>query len=252
MIEQTGGKVCYDPETAAALGLKSYDDAADCDILFVVGGDGTILRAVHRYVRRGIRFVGVNCGHLGFMSETGLDEVEGFLEAAEAGRLVVDERMMLEARLSGSGERFLALNDLVLSGQERTKCVYMDLLIGGVLAQKYSGDGLIVATATGSTAYSLSAGGPIVAPNVSCILATPLCPHSLHSRSIVAGPDDKLTVRPVSEPLHLSADGRRGRLVRADEQVEIQCAPVRAQFVRLREDSFFPALQAKLAQWGRQ
>lgn len=247
-LEQSGAEISYDPDTAAALGLKEYRDAADCDILFVVGGDGTILRAVHRYVGRGVKFVGVNLGHLGFMSEIGPDDVTQFLEAAQAGRLYPDERMMLSA--SFGGRDLLALNDLVLSNRDRVHPVQLDLLINGVLAQQYIGDGLIVATATGSTAYSLSAGGPIVAPNVSCIVATPLCPHSLYARSLVTGPDDCLTVSPTSEAMFLSADGRPGIAVQPGEAVEIRCAPVKAQFVRLAPDAFFETLKTKLTQWG--
>lgn len=248
-LEQAGAEVLYDPETAAALGLTSFQDARDCDILFVIGGDGTILRAVHRYVRQGVKFVGINYGHLGFMSELGLGELQAFLQAAADGELFLDERMLLEAQ-AGS-DMMLALNDFVMTGCERTKSVQLDLYVNGALAQEYSGDGLIVATATGSTAYSLSAGGPIVSPNVSCMLITPLCPHSLSARAIVTGPDDVLAVRPVSEPLYLSPDGREGRSIGREEEVVIRCAPVRAQFVRLSPDSFFPTLKAKLAQWGR-
>lgn len=249
-LRQTGAQVSYDPETAAALGLAAYHDAANCDILFVIGGDGTILRAVDRYVDRGVLFVGINYGHLGFMSEIGLDELDAFLAAAAAGALHVDERMMLEARLGLEGPTLLALNELVLTNRERSKSVRMHLLINDTPALSFHGDGLIVATATGSTAYSLSAGGPIVAPNVPCILVTPLCPHSLSARSIVVGPDDTLTVRPKGEALYVSADGRPGCVLQTDEQIEIRQAPARAKFARLEQDTFFPTLEARLAQWG--
>lgn len=248
-LAQAGADISYDPETAAALGLGSFKDARDCDILFVLGGDGTILRAVHRYVRQGVQFVGINYGHLGFMSEIGLSEISDFLDAAAAGDLFVDDRMMLEARVGS--KTMLALNDVVITSCERFKSVQMDLTVNGSLAQQYSGDGLIVATATGSTAYSLSAGGPIVSPNVSCILITPLCPHLLSARSIVTGPDERLAVRPAGESLCVSADGRPGMHLGREEEVEICCAPVRAQFVRLAQDTFFPTLKAKLAQWDR-
>ena len=249
-LKATGARVSYDPETAAALGLTSFEDAADCDILFVVGGDGTILRAVDRYVERGVKFVGLNYGHLGFMSEIGLDELDSFLEAAQAGCLHVDDRMMLEARPSRGGRTLLALNELVLTNRERSKSIRMDLLINGSRALGFHGDGLIVATATGSTAYSLSAGGSIVAPNVPCILVTPLCPHSLSVRSIVVGPEDHVTVRPRGEALYVSSDGRPGNSLEAGEEISIRRAPVKAQFVRLDQETFFRTLKEKLAQWG--
>lgn len=218
--------------------------------MFVIGGDGTILRAVHRYVERGIRFVGINLGHLGFMSEIGLDEVSEFLTLVRQGRYWLDRRMMLTA-VCPDGCEVSVLNEVVITSCERARTAQMDLLIDGALAEEYNGDGLIIATATGSTAYSLSAGGPIVAPDMSCVLVTPICPHSLYARSILAGPESRLEIIPRSEALLLTPDGRSGIPFDGPDPVRIKKAPLEAQFVRLSSNVFFPTLKAKLAQWGR-
>lgn len=237
ILETNGLRPAFDPQTAERLGLTDYTDARECDVLFVIGGDGTILRAVDRYVRCGVRFVGINYGHLGFMSEIGLDEVPRFLTLLESGRAYLDKRMMLEGR--AGTEEFLALNELVIMRRERTKIARMDLMVNGALVEEYSGDGLIIATPTGSTAYSLSAGGPIVAPNVSCILITSLCPHSLNARSIVTAPEDRVTVTARSRDLFVSADGRAGIALPEGERAEMGVSPVRAVFARFSPDSFF-------------
>lgn len=125
-------------------------------------------------------------------------------------------------------------------GRERTKIARMDLLINDALAVEYDGDGLIISTPTGSTAYSLSAGGPIVAPNVSCVLITSLCPHSLSARSIIAAPEDRVTVIARSRDLFLSADGRSGAPLEENDRALIHVSPVRAVFARMARDGFFP------------
>lgn len=251
ILQKSGHVPCYDSQTAKELGLTEYVDARRCDVLFVIGGDGTILRAVDKYVHYGLWFVGINYGHLGFMSEIGLDEVAQFVSLVEQDRVYVDERMMLEARLASHEESILALNEFVIMRRERTKVAQMDLMVNGALADAYNGDGLIISTPSGSTAYSLSAGGPIVAPNVFCILITALCPHSLSARSIVAAPEDQVRVVPYSDDLILSADGRSGLRIDPGTHVEIQVSQVRAKFARLSRDSFFSTLNMKLAQWGR-
>lgn len=250
ILEKAGCEISYDPQTAAALGLETFVSADTCDMLFVIGGDGTILRAVHRYVARGVRFVGINLGHLGFMSEIGLDEVGEFLALVRQGRYRLDTRMMLSAECPGTPPADV-LNEVVITSCERAKTAQMDLLIDGALAEEYNGDGLIIATATGSTAYSLSAGGPIIAPEMACILVTPICPHSLYARSIVTGPESELMVIPRSDALLVTPDGRAGIALSGSAPVRISRAPLAAQFVRLSSNVFFPTLKAKLAQWGR-
>lgn len=251
ILRALGKEVRFDEETAEHLGILDWKDARDADALFVLGGDGTILNAARQYVPYGVPLVGVNLGHLGFMSELTMDDIEDFVAAAENGALVRDERMMLECRIPGR-EPVLALNDFLVTRRER-KMARMHLLINGSPAEEYNGDGLIVATPTGSTAYALSAGGPIVAPNVRCILVAPLCSHSLYARSIIAAPEDEIAVCSTQQDMIVSADGTEAVPLPRAEQASFEVSGAVCAFLRTRPDTFFPTLHARLEQWsGRQ
>lgn len=251
-LERRDCAVCYDENTAKALKISDFQDAKHADVLFVLGGDGTILRAARKYVGYGIKLIGINIGHLGFMSEINLDDIESALDQVIKGDYIIDERMMLEAEVSGRKKPLLALNDFIVSKVNRTHMVKLDLYINGSLAELYNGDGLIVATPTGSTAYSLSAGGPIVAPNVNCVLITPICPHSLYARSIIAKFSDVVKVAPFSgeKDVTLTADGQEIVRIRESDEVTICRSGLVTQFIRLKKDHFFPQLKDKLAQWS--
>lgn len=248
-LKKAGQTVSYDENTARELDLPEWADARDADALFVLGGDGTILSAARRYVPYGVPLVGVNLGHLGFMSELTLDDVEAFVHAVENGEVVYDRRMMLECVLPDS-EPIAALNDFLVARLER-KTARLDLLINDAPADAYNGDGLIVATPTGSTAYSLSAGGPIVAPNVRCIVVTPLCSHSLYARSIIAAPEDRITVRAAHHDLYVSADGTEPVLLRHGEYALFRASSSVCTFLRAESDTFFPTLRPRMEQWSR-
>lgn len=252
VLEDAGCFVCYDGDTADMLGLDEYVDAREAEALFILGGDGTILRAARRYVPTGIPLIGINIGHLGFMSELNLPDVEKMIEHIRKKDYVIDERMMLEARINGTGRVFIALNDFIITKINRTRMVQLDLYVNGTLADLYNGDGLIVATPTGSTAYSLSAGGPVIAPNVNCMLITPMCPHSLYARSIVTKYSDTITVRPREgeENVTFSADGQEGAYLSDTDMIEIKRSDLSAKFLRFTKDRFFPELKDKLAQWS--
>ncbi|MEA5002908.1 MAG: NAD(+)/NADH kinase [Christensenella sp.] len=244
--------VCYDKETAIMLGIADFEDARHADVLFVLGGDGTILRAARKYVECGTKFLGINIGHLGFMSEIGVDDIDAAIVKVMNDEYLIDERMMLEARLSHLEEPLLALNDVIISKENRTHMVKFDLYINDSLAELYNGDGLIVSTPTGSTAYSLSAGGPIVAPNVNCMLVTPICPHSLYARSIIAKFSDVVKVAPFAgeENVTLTADGQEIVHIPEGEDVTIYRSKLVTQFIRFNKNHFFPQLKDKLAQWS--
>lgn len=251
-LEEAQYNICYDEDTAALLGIQKYTDAKEADALFILGGDGTILRAARKYVSMGIPLIGVNIGHLGFMSELNLPDVKRMLGHIEKKNYVIDERMMLEAKINGTGHAYVALNDFIITKENRTRMVQLDLYVNETLAEHYNGDGLIVATPTGSTAYSLSAGGPVIAPNVNCILITPMCPHSLYARSIVTKYSDKITVRPREGQTEVtfSADGQEWGRLRETDCLEISSSALIAKFLRITDDTFFPQLKDKLAQWS--
>lgn len=252
VLEAADCTVCYDEDTATFLGICDYTDAKDADALFILGGDGTILRAARKYVSRHIPLIGVNLGHLGFMSELNPDDIACMVDHIRNKDYVIDERMMLEAKINGTGHSFIALNDFIITKENRTRMVQLDLYINSTLAEHYNGDGLIVATPTGSTAYSLSAGGPVIAPNVNCILITPMCPHSLYARSIVTKYNDVISVRPRAgqERVTFSADGQEWGQLQETDRIEIRSSGLIARFLRLTDDTFFPQLKDKLAQWS--
>ena len=152
----------------------------------------------------------------------------------------------------GKDRSFIALNDFIITKENRTRMVRVDLYVNGNLAELYNGDGLVIASPTGSTAYSLSAGGPIIAPNVNCFLITPLCSHSLYARSIVTRYSDTIMVKPHEgeSDVTLSADGQETYFLTDQDEVTIQKSQLKARFLRITNDHFFPQLKDKLAQWS--
>lgn len=196
-------------ETVIHSDYKSYlqnrkvsfcDDTAQmlrgCDAIVAVGGDGTIIHCAHHAADAGKPILGVNVGRLGFVAGLETDEFDE-LGKLVSGNYTVQERMLLEVRVpSENGEKtFTALNDAVLSRGSFSRMLDLKVRYGGDRVFSYRADGLIVSTPTGSTAYSLSAGGPVVDPDMNCILLSPLCPHSLFSRTVVFGPDARLGVQ---------------------------------------------------------
>lgn len=251
-LEAAECEICYDSETASILGISEYEDAKHCDVLLILGGDGTILHAAHKYVKYGIYLAGINFGRLGFMSEINIEDVGSFIQRVKEGSYIIDERMMLEAKVPSHGKTLYALNDFAIVRENHTKMMQMDLYVNHTLAENYNGDGLVVATPTGSTAYSLSAGGPIVAPNMQCIVITPICPHSLYARSIVTRCTDVVEVCPTNCPagIVLSVDGQQEISLKKNDIVKIQFTEQKAKFIRMSADTFFPQLKSKLAQWS--
>lgn len=252
VLKQHGFDSYYDADTAKELGVHDFKDAKDADVLFILGGDGTILRAARKYVEFGTNLVGLNTGRLGFMSEIYLEDINLMIDKLLDGDYTVDKRMMLEAEAPGQSTTVMVLNDFVIKGQNQSKMVQLDLYVNGVLAENYNGDGLIIATPTGSTAYALAAGGPIVAPNVNCIVVTPICPHSLYARSIVIKYSDVIRVvsRQQQEAMLISADGQALIKLNGEKGVTIKMSDTCAKFLRIKSDNFFPLLKQKLAQWN--
>lgn len=252
LLEEADHQVLLDSDIDVEINEKNYKDAKKSDILFVLGGDGTILRAIRKYGHLDIPLVGINIGHLGFMSELSLDEVIPFLECIKRGDYKLDERMMLEAELiDGSEVTLSALNDIVITRANRTNMVRLNIFIDGELTENFCGDGLIITTPTGSTAYSLAAGGPIVAPNLKCIIITPICGHSLYARSIVvdAASIIKITSSESEDDIAISADGADGYVKSGNVEIIVKSSNLTTKFLRTKKDTFFTQLQNKLAQW---
>jgi NAD+ kinase len=225
------------------------------DAILVLGGDGTFLSAAREAARADVPILGVNLGGLGFLTETAESDLHVALERLIAGDVEIEHRMMVEARVGsrrGTTWTECGLNDVVIHQADESRMVRLDLRIGPTRIGTLAADGLIVATPTGSTAYSLSAGGPIVRPTIEALLATPICPHSLVFRPLLIGADEKLRVR-VGESVsraRLTIDGQISRLLAPGDEVEIRRAKARVAMLSLKRESFYEVLREKLAWAG--
>ena len=223
------------------------------DLLIVLGGDGTLLSMARAVGDLGVPIMGVNLGGLGFMTATTLDEMLPSLEAALAGRMVVEERLMLAARVVRSNDTMcehMALNDIVITKSAMSRIISLAVSVEGEYATAYRADGLIISTPTGSTAYSLSAGGPIVFPSVEAIVITPICSHTLTNRPIVLPAAHRIEVTVQSDQeIMLTLDGQVGVGLRERDVVEVVKARSRMRLVRFPQKDFFSVLRTKL-KWG--
>ena len=220
----------------------------DCDVLLAVGGDGTIISAAKLAAERNIPLLGLNAGKLGFTA--GLEPGQlHLLPKLIKGRWHEERRMMLEVSLYSEEDqrRFYALNDAVVSA-ELAKIVEYRMAIGGNSSYLYRADGFLVATPTGSTAYSLSAGGPVVEPTLDCMIYTPICPHSLFNRSVAFAPDTRLVVDiPRNRGrLFLTVDGAEPVELWAGDRLVFTRARRYARFIKLTNNSFYDILNQKL------
>jgi len=222
------------------------------ELLIVLGGDGTLIRAAQVAAPLGVPILGINTGHLGFLTEVETTEVQDNLEQILAGNYRVEERMMLIARVFRAGHQLLevtALNDAVVSKGPRARLVHLEILIDKTPVARYRADGVVVSTPTGSTAYSLSAGGPIVGPTVDVLLVTPICPHTMSSRAMVVGGGEEVAVNVISSPgeVGLSADGSDPFPLEAGDRVVVVRAPYLAKLVRRKGYRFYDVLRQKLS-----
>jgi len=234
-------------------GEKSRAQMSDTDLILSIGGDGTILRAAQAVVPHPIPITGINLGKLGFMTELGADEAVAKLPALLAGGGWIDERATLEAELlpteePGSPRIFYALNDVVVSRGAVARVVYIDASINGEPLTTYKADGVIVATATGSTGYSLAARGPILHPQAEEFLLLPIVPHLSSAYTLVLPSTAvvKLRISSVHEAT-LSVDGHINLPLSSGTVVTVKLGSNRARFLRIRpQDSFYSSLEQKL------
>jgi NAD+ kinase len=221
------------------------------DLAIVLGGDGTFLMAAGMYGPGETPLLGVNLGRLGFLAEVERGELEQALAKLVAGEYVVEKRGMLAARVQRRGERVFAalvLNDVVVTKGPLARIIHLEVAVGSVRIGSYRGDGLIVATPTGSTGYSLSAGGPIVAPNVDMILITPICPHTLNVRPIVVARCTKISVdmKDCGADTYLTLDGQQSFRLERGDRLEITDSKHQTSLVRLKGIDFFEILARKI------
>ncbi len=226
------------------------------DLLITLGGDGTLLWGARLVAERNVPVLGINLGHMGFLTSVTENGIEGAMERLFTGDYLVDSRSTLEARLVGEDgtqhARYLALNDFVIHKRGMARVTRLELLVGEGNDQEeiggFTGDGVVVSTPTGSTAYSLSAGGPIVAPGMGCIIVTPICPHTLAVRPLVISAEETVTVLPLDRAgtLVLTVDGQEESELSRGESVVIRQAEARVDLIRIPGQTFFSTLRQKL------
>lgn len=223
--------------------------AAECDIIIAIGGDGTILTASAQASANNKPLLGINTGRLGFMASMERDELEG-LARLKTGDYCTEERMMLDASLVRDGETVsshTALNDVVIA-RPYSKITDYEILTDGIVVSSMRSDGMVFATPTGSTAYALSAGGPILEPETECIQLTPICPHSLFSRTMVFKSERVLEVRHYSDggSVYFSVDGKSSCAMTRDERLIIRKSEKKLRLIDIKGHSFFGAVNSKL------
>jgi NAD+ kinase len=258
-LESRGKHVFIDNRTAAAIkreGCAPSEIPAYVEMIIVLGGDGTLLSAA-RFVadaRTDVPIFGVNLGSLGFMAELSLDELYDNLEKAIAGKLETEDRMMLAANVIREGKsvvRYRVLNDAVINKGALARMMELKVSVNDGHLTTLRADGLILATPTGSTAYSLSAGGPIIHPTIHCFVITPICPHTLSNRPIALPDSVVVTVclTSPSEDVSLTLDGQIGFPLVPNDIVEIRKSRYKMKLIKHPAKSYYEILRTKL-KWG--
>ncbi len=248
-----------DPETARITGRRDRTRplaslAGAVDLMLILGGDGTLLGVARNMPRRPVPILGVNLGSLGFLTETTLEEAESVLAGVLEGRFEIERRMMLQATML-RGRKAIArqrlLNDVVINKSALARIVEMNVQIDRKFVAAYHADGLIVSTPTGSTAYSLSAGGPIVLPSLHAFCITPICPHTLTNRPLVV-PDTvriEVTLQTGAEDVYCTMDGQIGFPMNAGDTLRIRRSAFALPLVVSKHRNYFDVLRRKL-HWG--
>ena len=258
LIQRAGRKVFCNAETAALARLKipAFADAAalarEVDLLLVFGGDGTMLHVARAIAGSPTPMLGVNIGGLGFLTGVPSDELAGALKCVWNGEFRYESRALIETSGRCNGKKIVesALNDIVVSRGAVSRLISLDVSVDGELITRYRCDGLIISSPTGSTAYSLSAGGAVVLPTAEVFAMTPICPHALSNRSIILPLSSKILVKAIS-PLPstiLSVDGQVVGELDAGDEVTIRRSRRTIRLVHLADNSFLEALRRKL-QW---
>ena len=226
----------------------------DIELIVVMGGDGTILSVARHYGQKGIPLLGVNVGGLGFLTEVSLDELYPCMERVLAAQYQVEERLMLTATLFREGRAIWeehVLNDAVINKGALARIAGLTICIDGEYLTTYRADGLIIATPTGSTAYTLSAGGPIVFPTLRHLILLPICPHTLSNRPIIL-PESVtvgVTLDDKGQDLYLTLDGQVGQTIQPGDRMEVRACPHNLKLVISPHRSYFQILRTKLG-WG--
>lgn len=256
-LEAHGAEVtCVDHEDFLRNSAGGGRDAVSPECALVLGGDGTLLRAARNMMDRDIPLLGVNLGTLGYLAEVEIGAIEPALDKLLQGSYTREERMMLEGhvRKRESGEENVALNDIVISRCGSLQILTLHIYVNGQFLNRFSADGMIVATPTGSTGYNMSAGGPVVEPSASLLLLTPICPHTLSTRSIVLAPEDEIRIEiPRGRDGRLQAveanfDGSHKIGLETGDSIVVRKAARTTGILKLNTESFLTVLHKKMGE----
>jgi NAD+ kinase len=258
-LRARGVEVFYDMETGQCIPSEQHEIPREelpsrVDLLLVLGGDGTLLAAARLLNDRTVPILPVNVGGLGFLTSVTLDELYPVLERALAGEQRISERMLLQAEVMRGGkviEQHRALNDAVLNKAAVARMSRFDLHVDGSFVCSFRADGLIISTPTGSTAYSLAAGGPIVYPVLDSFVITPICPHTLSNRPLVIPDTCKIEIEfeAGEESIYLTLDGQVGIELLQGDRLVVNKAPTKLRLIRPTRKNYFEILRSKL-KWG--
>lgn len=253
-LEKAGIKVLLEDHISQYMGLNSTENLwSNSDLLVVAGGDGTLLRAVHKSIAKEIPILGVHMGRLGFLAEVTPEEIYTVIGSVLKGDYLKDERTTFDAEIIRDGvsiSKDTVLNDVVINKSALARIIEIEVWVDTTFITRYRGDGLILSTPTGSTAYNLAADGPIVHPDVAAIILTPICPHILSNRTIILPDSDVVSVvvdtSGKSDDIFITLDGQRGYPLKPGDRIRIKKAAHRAVLVRSPGRDYFKVLRTKL------
>ena len=255
ILKKRNIQICANKSLADALeapGLYEPSGYSECEMLIVLGGDGTILRALDLAIPYDLPILGINVGRLGFLTEIEMKDMEQDLQLVLDGRYTIDERMTISVD-GYDNETMFALNEIVISrSTPEMRILSLEYCSYGTVINRISGDGMIIASSTGSTAYSLSAGGPIVSPGLDCFVLTPVCPHMLNVRPVILSSNDRITIRAADDRSQARAvlDGRKFIPMEGENaEITIRRSPRNAKFIRVHDRNYFELLRGKLSEW---
>ena len=247
-------EINIDSVSGGMIGVMGMDFDLLCensDILVTLGGDGTLISAVRRSFKHNIPILGVYAGSLGFLADIKLEEFEEFVKKMLKGEVRVDERAILEAEFTQNRKKIVqySFNDIVLTRHSISNMIHIETLVDAKAFNTYFGDGVIVSTPTGSTAYNLSAGGPVLFPLTNVFALTPICPHSLSQRPVVLPGEFSIEMKTPKERALLIIDGQDKYELEQDESIKIQLASKKVKLIHREEFNYFDILKEKLG-WG--
>lgn len=235
----------HDMNVKIVQNAKNFEELVGLDILAVIGGDGTILRYASASAEARVPILGVHLGRIGFLSEVEAGDFDRALTAFHAGQYHLERRMMLSYQINDD-EPVDCLNDVLVFKHSFSGTAEIQVYIDGKSAGRVVCDGILAATPTGATAYSLSAGGPVIAPGLEAIVVTPVCPHTLHFRPIVVGRGCQVAFAVIGKGL-VAADGDPMREVTSDDRIVVACSDRQTTFVRFQEQNLFELIERKLS-----